>query len=127
MADVLSRMTSRLNEKETDSNLQTVETNTLADSEVDIQDKPPSQDDKGEYESPWPPPGPSGKKEVSKLGEVEMFSSKAVPALFDGIMMGTKRCTEREWDQRVVIDREEDDINLGVRVARLTTPMHIID
>ena len=82
MADVLSRMTSRLDEKETDSYLQTVETNTLADSEVDIQDEPPSQDDEGEYESPWPAPGPSGRKEVPKLGEVEMLSSKAVQALF---------------------------------------------
>ena len=55
MADVLSRMTSRLDEKETDSYLQTLEANTLTDSKVDVQDEPPSQDDKGEYESPRPP------------------------------------------------------------------------
>ena len=68
VADVLSRMTCRLDEKATDSHLQTVEANTLADSKADVQDEPPSQDDKGEYKSPWPPPGPSGKKEVPKLG-----------------------------------------------------------
>ena len=60
-------------------------------------------------------------------GDVEMLSSKAVQALFDGIIMGTNRCAEREWDQSIVIDQEEDDINLGVRAARLTTPLHISD
>ena len=39
-----------------------------------------------------------------------MPSSKAVQALLDGIMMGTNRCAEKEWDQSVIIDREEDDI-----------------
>ena len=39
-------MTSRLDEKETDSYLQTMEANTLANPEADVQDKPPSQDDK---------------------------------------------------------------------------------
>ena len=127
VVDMLSRMTSRLNEKETDSYLQTVEANTLADFEADVQDEPPSQDNEGEYESPWPPLGPSGRKEVPKLGEVEMLSSEAVQALFDGITMGTNRCAEREWDQSFVIDREWDDINLGVRAARLMTPMHVIN
>ena len=56
-----------------------------------------------------------------------MPSSKAVQALLDGIMMGTNRCAEREWDQSIIIDWEEDDINLRMRAARLTTPMHIID
>ena len=56
-----------------------------------------------------------------------MLSSEAVQALFDGITMGTNRHAEREWDQSIIIDREEDDINLGARAARLTTPMHIID
>ena len=127
MADVLSMMTGRLDKKETDSYLQTMEANTSADSEVDVQDEPPSQDDESEYKSPWPPPVLSGKKEVPKLGEVEVLSSKAVQALFDGITMENNRLAEREWDQSIVIDREEDDINLGVRVARLTTPMHIIN
>ena len=94
---MLSKMTSRLDEKETDSYLQTVEANTLADSEVDVQDEPPSQDDEGEYKLPWPPPGPSGKKEVPELGEVETLP-EAVQALFDGITMGTNRHAEREWD-----------------------------
>ena len=127
MADVLSRMTGRLNEKETDSYLQTVKANTLADSKADIQDEPPSQDNKGEYESPWSTPGPSGKKEVPKLGEVEMLSSEVVQALFDGITMGTNRCAESKLDQSIIIDKKEDDINLGVKVARLKTPMHVID
>ena len=56
-----------------------------------------------------------------------MLSSKAVQALFDGITMGTNRCAEREWDQSIIIDQEEDDINLGARTERLTTPMHIIN
>ena len=55
MVDLLSRMTDRLNQKETDSYLQTMEANTLANSKTDVQDEPPSQDDEGEYESPWPP------------------------------------------------------------------------
>ena len=120
-------MTSRLDEKETDSYLQTVEANTLADPKADVQDEPSSQDDEGVYESPWPPLEPSGRKEVPKLGEVEMLSSKTVQALFDGIMMGTNGHAEREWDQSIIIDREEDDINLGVRAARLTTPKHVIN
>ena len=48
------------------------------------------------YESPWLPPGPNGKKEVPKLGEVEMLSSEAVQGLFDGITMGTNRYAKRE-------------------------------
>ena len=120
-------MTSRVNKKETDSYLQTMEANILANSEVDVQDKPLSQDDESEYKSPWLPPGPNGKKEVPKLGEVEMLSSEAVEALFDGIMTETNRHTEREWNKSIVIDWEKDDINLGVTVERLTTPMHIIN
>ena len=46
-----------------------MEANTLANPKADIQEKPPSQDDESEYESPWPSPGPSGKKEVPKLGD----------------------------------------------------------
>ena len=76
---------------------------------------------------PGHPPGPSGKKEVPTLGELEMLSSEAVQALLNGIMMRTNRSAKREWDHSVIIDREEDDIHLGARVARLTTPMHIID
>ena len=100
VVDMLSRMTSRLNEKETVSYLQTMEANTLPNPEADIQDEPPSQDDESEYGSPWLSPGPNGKKEVSKLGEVEMLSSEAVQALFDGITMGTNRHAERDYGTR---------------------------
>ena len=54
--------------KETDSYLQTVRANTLADPKADIQDEPLSQDNDSEYESPWPLPRPNGKKEIPKLG-----------------------------------------------------------
>ena len=54
-------------------------------------------------------------------------SPDAVQALFNGITMGAKRHAKWEWDQSVIIDREEDDVNLGIRAARLTTPMHVID
>ena len=56
-----------------------------------------------------------------------MLSPDAIQTLFDGITMGASRQAKQEWDQSVIIDREEDDVNLRVRAARLTTPMHVID
>ena len=41
--------------------------------------------------------------------------------------MGASRHAEWEWDQSIIIDEEEGDVNLGVRAARLMTPMCIID
>ena len=127
VADVLSRITNQLGERETDCYLWTMEGNTPAKSLIDDQSEPHSKDDSSEYESPWPSPGPDGKREVPQLGEVETLSSDAVQALFDGIMMGASRHAKQEWDQSIIIDREEDDINLEVRATRLTTPMHVID
>ena len=67
------------------------------------------------------------KSKLPQLGEVETLSPYAVQALFGGINMGASRHAEWEWDQSVVIDKEEDDVNQGVRAARLMTPMHVID
>ena len=58
---------------------------------------------------------------------METLSPDAVQALFNGITMGASRHAKQEWDQSVIIDREEDNVNLEVRVARLMIPMHIID
>ena len=41
--------------------------------------------------------------------------------------MGASRLVKWEWNQSIIIDREEKDVNLGVRAARLMTPMHVID
>ena len=125
VADVLSRMTNWLRERETNSYLQMVEGNTSVKPLIGDQNEQQSQDDADEFELPWPPPGPDSKKEVPQLGEVETLSP--MQALFDGITIGASRCAKWEWDQSIIIDREEDDINLGVRAARLTIPMHIID
>ena len=70
MADMLSRMTKWLSERETDCYLWTMEGNMLAKSPPDDQSEPHSQDNGSEYKSPWPPRRPDGKIEVPQLGEV---------------------------------------------------------
>ena len=56
VADVLSRMTNWLDERETDSYLWMVEENASVEPVIGDQNEKQSQDYGDEYELPWPPP-----------------------------------------------------------------------